>query len=749
MIGIKNNINLFVILVVLIIFIVNCGDNYLVDAAVNTKTKIAVITGGSFDDLGFNAVINEGRVKAQRATEILHFDLFSNVHIDTLNDTIQWCVDEGYTGIISLAVEVATQVRLNAAKFPLVKFLAFGSLATTPNLSWATYNIGIMQYVVGYFAGLMTKTGKIGYIAPGEPLVKNYNANALFVGARRSNETAQVLIYNTGDWIIPDVSVGATDQLIAKDIDFLSNNQDDQSANIQMIKRGYFGLGTNGFPQNRIYGEQIAMGVCHNWTQVFIDFANIVITNSSKSFKFYGEFYNGFLYLDKFGFYVPQVVQQKVQDEIKNLSSVPRAQHPYFCNKYNRELYNLNNSIFGAELPANNCLTNSQFFRLNSDYDGMHWQGFYSVPLTRVDVKHSILYGFTITSGVLIALSLVLLAMIGWFRNAHSIRSASPFFSATIIIGGIMTYIGAIIYALPPSNGSCVAKFWMLAIGYALMVGSLVVKNIRIWMIFDNSELRVVKVTNYQLMPWVAGIVAIMVVLLALMTAPAVGDIKMVQVDWRSEDANDLSKYEYANVCIMGRTASIILYVLLGVFGVLMATGVFVSWKIRTVDIEEFNESKPIANTLYAGLFSIFVIISLMISPQSVNNETTIICSAVLFITTISLGILFLPKFIRIYLYGANTSNVFNRSGKQTRSTATGGKTVSDGNLTQFNDEEGESRAAPATSHDTSSGSIATLERTDSRSMVNRSNSQIITKDQLTISVSNEKPNDDLEMEQP
>ncbi|GAM23797.1 hypothetical protein SAMD00019534_069720, partial [Acytostelium subglobosum LB1] len=265
-----------------------------------TQHKVAVLLSDKALDFGFNYMINNGVINAQRYFNMTNIHVLENIKQDIFNQTVEGLINDGYDGIFASSIEMTAPTRAFARQYPKVRFLArSGTFANTTNMSFFTYNIGISYYIVGLVAGLMTKTGNIGYIGPGLPMLANYNANALFVGARRANRTdippVKVTSINTNSWIDEDVVAGGTQTLLDKGVDFIGNNQDDMTAEIMMIRAGLMGLGTNGFPQSQLYGQSIGTSIINDWSQVIINFVNLVVTNSSTSRKDYGDFGNGFL----------------------------------------------------------------------------------------------------------------------------------------------------------------------------------------------------------------------------------------------------------------------------------------------------------------------------------------------------------------------------------------------------------------------------------------------------------------------
>eukprot|EP01133_Synstelium_polycarpum_P004414 gene4414-5171_t len=645
------------------------------DVSSKKPFKMAVVTTGEPNDFGFNAMVNEGRIGVQNVfnTTNVHYYVAEEEEMEHM---LLDLIHKNYTAIIAGSLEYTTITNATSFLYPNISFMARGGNKNFTNMFYITYNIGICQYLMGFFSGLMTKTNKLGYINPGPPLLNNYNANTFFTGARASNPAITLDYYTSGAWIAPDISTGAANALMDMGVDYISHTQDDFTVGLAAMTRGFQALGTNGFPQRRIYGENIGLSFVTNWTDTYVKFATQSMSGQNYSFKDYGDFSNNFLSLD-YAISVPADVRQKMDAELARLTAMPLAKQPYFCNEYLPY-------VFPPEKIVNGCISSKDFFFIDKPYPGMTYHGTYKVPIVTVPASKDIERGFISAATIFGLLAVGLGVMVVYYKDTHSIRSASPVFCLTIIGGGIMTYLAVIVWVLPMSTGGCVARYWLLTLGYALLIGALVVKNFRIWIIFDNPELKSVRITNPQLLPYVGIVIAILVVLLAVLTSDRVG-LVVSTVD----KIDNLGPYEVMEVCLTNATGVRIIYGILGVFGVLLLIGVFVSWKIRIVDIDEFNESRPIANVLYSVFFIMFVMVSLLVTPQSINNKVIIICTSALFITTSALAILFVPKFWRIYKYGATSSEMFSYNNRSAvaESRNSGTKRISDGISDDSDDE--------------------------------------------------------------
>ncbi|KAK5584798.1 hypothetical protein RB653_006415 [Dictyostelium firmibasis] len=657
---------------ILISFLLLCINKInCLDGDGNPFRMIMLLSAG-VNDLGFNNMMNQGRVGVAKDLNIEDSRL---VIVDGLNETIALvepilqnedidfiiCSSQGHTA----ACKYFAQKYLN---HPTIKtqFLIRGSGSTTANLIQFNYNFASANYMSGYFAGLYTKSKKIGFLSPGSMAKVNDSwVYAFWLGAKQINPSIEFYYYNIGAFLNPDASEAATNDLLDRGCDVIGNTLDDFSSGITIMSRGHRTIGTNGFPQKLIYGEKIIYSYAYNWTKLFLPITKSVKSGNTNNTNGYGDFNldesKNFFNIE-YSYGLDNLTLTKMNQQITYLKSNPRATHPYYCNdflpayakKYNFTLSGVNKS----------CIDHSTFLKINEPFPGMTFLGIYNISLNEVKFSSSIQNGFSIVTGGLIAVTLIMMIGIIKFSKTSSIRSASPIFLNFILVGGIIVYIGIIVWVGPMSTSSCNARLWLVTLGFSTLIGSLVVKNFRIWLIFDNPELKSIKITNYQLFPWVGACLVINIILMSILTS--VGDLK--QIDAMNIDS--LGKYEFMKVCKMNQAGASTLYTILAYFAALLLVGVFVSWKIRIVDIQEFNESGAIANTLYAISFCLFVIVPLMISPQDKQSETIILCTTGLFITTAALLIIFTPKFWRVFRKGSNESEI-NYGKKKSSSVAT------------------------------------------------------------------------------
>ncbi|KAF2072194.1 hypothetical protein CYY_006491 [Polysphondylium violaceum] len=627
--------------------------------------QIALFLSGDFNDMGYNYMMNEGRVRTEKNLKLTHTMYYSNLEgeDEKTGEAIEEAIREGSNlMIISSQVHATIGIQyarkyLDANIFWLIRSKSRPTPDNLPNVAILNYNSAQLQYLLGYFAGLTTKTDKVGFVSPGYWVQKLLTVNSFYVGAKRANPNIKFYSVYTGSWFNPDVAARASLELISQGVDLLGMSQDDMTVQTTVIENnGTFGLGATGYPERLIYGEAIGMSYITNWTNVFTHYAETIINNTWIPYDVYNaNIKDNTLQMDSFSYRVSQTVQDRFNAEY-NLFKLDNTYRPFMCDPgYDVEY----------TLDSKGCVkTEAEFYGNSLLLPEIEDFGLYTVPLEFVPYPDSLKYGLSITAGICIFCTLASMGVVLYYNNAKVIRSASPTFCIAILIGCLFVFIGVILWAQNPTDNLCRSKIWMISLGYTIMLGNLLVKNWRIWLLFDNPKLKRRVLTNFKLFPWVGGIMLLDILILALWNG--LGDITAT----KKPGVDGLGKYEYLDVCTFNQKGDIMLYILLIFHGIMLLVGCFVSFKIKVVDIDEFNESKPISTTLYSIAFCLFIVIPLMVSPQSNANQSIIICACAIFTTMSSILILFGSKFHKMIVEGPAINETF-RSSSNTKNSET------------------------------------------------------------------------------
>jgi simple sugar transport system substrate-binding protein len=201
-----------------------------------------------------------------------------------------------------------------APKYPDVLFVHAGGLWKEGDAKNTIGYRGYMEephYLCGIAAGMMSRTGKLGFIGS-KPLYFIFNnCNGFVMGARsvRQDATCQVVI--TGDWDNPVKEAETANALVDQGVDVIVANVDSPKVAVETAERrgimscGYHtdlsALAPNGF----------LTGAEWNWAKGG-DFVKAWQTGASYPNLYRGGFRQDMVALSPFGKAVPQNVQQAV-----------------------------------------------------------------------------------------------------------------------------------------------------------------------------------------------------------------------------------------------------------------------------------------------------------------------------------------------------------------------------------------------------------------------------------------------------
>ena len=122
------------------------------------------------------------------------------------------------------------------ARNPKVAFLEADGRRITDNMGWYYIQHWNPTYVVGVAAGLMSKSGKLGYVAS-FPVPSVYTStNAFIMGARTVNPNATLQVISINSWFDPQGAAQAGTALLDNGCDFLFGIMD-EAAYLQVAER--------------------------------------------------------------------------------------------------------------------------------------------------------------------------------------------------------------------------------------------------------------------------------------------------------------------------------------------------------------------------------------------------------------------------------------------------------------------------------------------------------------------------------
>ncbi len=196
------------------------GKNGGGSAGENKKVAIVFDTGGR-GDKSFNDSAWAGIQRAEKdfGIEVLAIDSKSEKDYET---NLASVADQGAGLVFAVGLNMQTALEMVHIKHPDTKFAFIDGSVDAPNVRGLMFKEEEGSFLVGYLAGLMTKTNKIGFVGGEDlPLIRKFE-NAYAAGAEYANEKVDLLPPKyTGSWNNVDSARTAADLLFGSGADIV------------------------------------------------------------------------------------------------------------------------------------------------------------------------------------------------------------------------------------------------------------------------------------------------------------------------------------------------------------------------------------------------------------------------------------------------------------------------------------------------------------------------------------------------
>ncbi|KAL0135191.1 periplasmic binding protein-like I [Mucor lusitanicus] len=237
----------------------------------------------------------------------------------------------------------------------------------------------------------------------------------------------------------------------------------------------------------------------------------------------------------------------------------------------------------------------------------------------------------------------LVLLLVVMFRKHDIFRASSPLFCCFELLGFLFTYTSVIFTMGIPTKASCFLVPITFNFGFLLVLGNLIAKNYRIYRIFNNIFISRTVLTDFKLMRSLSFVIVVnmAVLIIGLLVSPP--EPVLVQV-------NPTSHYW---VCEAAPTVNRTIFLSFGAIyaGSMLIFATFLAYKTRSAGkhYDHYNECKQMGISVYNILFSALVGFTAMINPlANYYLKFYSVAVAILWATTFSLAVLFIPK---VYIF--------------------------------------------------------------------------------------------------
>jgi len=606
--------------------------------------NIGMLYNGEIKD-GWNNAIEVGRAYLQDV--VYPAGINAEYYPSILNETemyviIKGWIDREFDLVIGTSWEyqepmivLAKEAEEDGKK---TKFAVLTGWETSSNLMIANIYIHQVKYLLGYLSGLMSKTGRMCYIAatPDDAgLIASMMAQAL--GFRDAYPGAHTYAYFTGSWANETLETFAAQDCLKTypDVDIFATQTDTTAVQEFAASQNLFSTGMSSDMRFTV-GEHVLSSALFNWKPLLEEIVDRSINGSwISNYSAVSGIQQGSAALASLSNLVPATIAAHVlerKERMKNDSSMDA-----FCSP-------LVATYTTAPLDQYGCISNDDSFsvfgtvaQLPTDLITVVGNvELPPIPIVWLGYNSGIAIAFMIVAALGITFSFILLGYLIVSQNPLFAASSKEFLS-TIIVGTIIGLISIFLIAGEPNPSQCQAFMWTTGTGFILVYGAILVKTFRIWFIFHKAEtLEVAIITTYQLF-------AVLLLMLLLIYAIL---ITWTVIDFPTVVYEESPLYPGSLVAkCYWQYYSAWMGAFLGYMGMFVVFGSVLSWLSRKIRAEIYNESKSLALIFY-NLLVIGTILVSLLQTIELSLEAQFALEAVLitWIAYSGIVILFLPK---------------------------------------------------------------------------------------------------------
>ena len=225
------------------------------------------------------------------------------------------------------------------------------------------------------------------------------------------------------------------------------------------------------------------------------------------------------------------------------------------------------------------------------------------------------------------------------FKQQPIIRSASPAFLSSSVLGLTLMYLAAILWVSPVNAVTCSAFQWLFELGFFLTFAPLFARTWRIYAIFGRKKLKFVKIGNRKLGVRLALAALVEVSLVAAWQATE----PLQPVDTSVYSGSPSTQHLYTQCGLVEPGVALFAF-LSASKGVLLVFGAMMAFTTRSVR-SSFNESQGIAWAIYNVVFSVAIIVPILLLISAVGDVLVVLLMfLLLWVTSFTLVLLTVRK---------------------------------------------------------------------------------------------------------
>jgi basic membrane protein A len=209
-----------------------------------------------------------------------------------------------------------------AKKHPDVKFIGIGPNTQDhlDNVSTVYGNLWEARYATGVAAGLMTKSGKIGFVVAHTIPSVVAGVNGFALGVRSVNPNAIVRVSITNTWYDPPKETEAANSLIQAGADVTAQHEDSTATLLASAAAHIYSIGSEADTHD-ISPTAYLTGTYYDWSKYAEDQVTALQNGTWKADDYSGDLESGLIAVGPINPSVPADVKAKIDQAIADLKS--------------------------------------------------------------------------------------------------------------------------------------------------------------------------------------------------------------------------------------------------------------------------------------------------------------------------------------------------------------------------------------------------------------------------------------------
>lgn len=280
------------------------------------KIKVGFIFLGPIGDYGWTWAHNKGR----ESLEAELGDKVETVYVENVNEDAS-CVpvlrdlaQQGCDLIFATSYGYMDYTLQVAEEFPDVKFEHCTGFKQADNMAIYNSKFHEGRAVLGTIAGMMTKSGTLGYLGSYEVPEVILGVNSFALAAQAVNPDIQTKLVLIDSWFDPAKEAAATETLINLGCDIVTTHTDSPAALQILEQKGLYGFG-QGADMSQFAPNAHLTAIEDIWGPYYIERAKMVLDGSWESTSVWKGIADGEVVISPYNDAVPDDVQAAA-DEI-------------------------------------------------------------------------------------------------------------------------------------------------------------------------------------------------------------------------------------------------------------------------------------------------------------------------------------------------------------------------------------------------------------------------------------------------